>query len=286
MSDKITNINWYPGHMAKARREMQSDVKLVDMVVELLDARAPLSSRNPEIDKIAGNKFRLVLLNKADLADEATNRAWISYFEAQGITCIALDSRKSSVKKPVVNAIMKVAAAKFERDRAKGILNRPVRVMVCGIPNVGKSTLINSVAGRASTKTGNKPGVTKANQWIKLNKQVELLDTPGLLWPKFEDPSVGIHLAFLGSINDDILEKRELAMLLIDELCAMDRALVAERYNISCEGSGADILEDIAKARLVLKKGGEPDYDRTALIVIDDFRNCRMGRISLERPAK
>ncbi len=270
--------------MAKAKRIMQDDVRLVDMVIELVDARAPLSSRNPDIDKLGGGKFRLVLLNKADLADERINRKWKAYFEAQGVACLCLDSRVSSVKKAVTDSIMKVAAAKFERDRARGILNRPVRVMVCGIPNVGKSTLINTIAGRASAKTGDKPGVTKANQWIKLNKQVELLDTPGLLWPKFEDMRVGERLAIMGSINDDILEKRELAACLLGILKKSYPEAVTTRYGVGPEEDNYKQLEMIAIARNALKKGAEPDIDKASKLIIDDFRAGRLGRISLEEP--
>ncbi len=277
-------VQWYPGHMAKAKRAMLEDVKLVDMVVELLDARAPRSCKNPDIDKIAGGKLRLVILNKADLADEKANKLWKEYFAGQGINACLVDARNSSVKKPVVDEIMKVAEKKFERDRRRGIINRPVRIMVCGIPNVGKSTLINSIAGRASAKTGNKPGVTKGNQWIKLNAKVEMLDTPGLLWPKFEDDEVGTNLAFLGSINDEIMEKSELAANLIKKLSDVAPNALTERYGIEMDENPYVVLEQIAIARKALKKGGEPDADRACLFVMDDFRSGRLGRITLERP--
>ncbi len=277
-------VQWYPGHMAKAKRAMQDDVKLVDMVVELLDARAPLSSRNPDIDKIANNKLRMVILNKADLAEEKANKLWRDFFAKQGIQTVLLDARSSSAKKPVIDAIMRAAQKKFERDRAKGIVSRPVRIMVAGIPNVGKSTLINSVAGKACTRTGNKPGVTRGNQWIRLNKQVELLDTPGILWPKFEDEQVGLHLAYLGSINDEIMELSELASCLIRELSVISPDALANRYNIEMHEDPYIVLKNIAVARFALQKGGEADTNKACRFLLEDFRSGRLGRISLEIP--
>ena len=204
------NIQWYPGHMTKARRMMQENIKLVDLVIELVDARVPLSSRNPDIDDLGRNKARLLLLNKSDLADEAANEAWSAYFRAKGFQVVKLNSRSGAGFKSVNAAVQEACKEKIERDRRRGILNRPVRAMVAGIPNVGKSTFINSFAGKACTKTGNKPGVTKGAQWVRLNKQVELLDTPGILWPKFEDQEVGIKLAMIGSIKEEILNIEEL----------------------------------------------------------------------------
>lgn len=277
-------VQWYPGHMAKARRAMQDDVKLVDMVVELLDARAPLSSRNPDIDTIARNKLRMIILNKADLADDRTNRLWKDYFAKQGVHAVILDSRSSSAKKPVIETIMQAAQKKFEKDRAKGIINRPVRIMVAGIPNVGKSTLINSVAGKACTRTGNKPGVTRGNQWIRLNKQVELLDTPGILWPKFEDEQVGVHLAFLGSINDEIMELSELCANLITELSSVSPDALVKRYGVEMDSDPYIVLERIAIARSALQKGGGADTGKACRFILDDFRSGKLGRISLEKP--
>ena len=199
------NIQWYPGHMTKARRMMQENIKLIDLIIELVDARAPLSSRNPDIDELGKGKARLILLNKADLASDRANDAWAAYFREKGCFVVKLDSRSKNGMKEVQTVIQDACKEKTERDRKRGILNRPVRAMVVGIPNVGKSTFINSFAGRACAKTGNKPGVTKGAQWIRLNKQVELLDTPGILWPKFDDQKVGLRLAMLGSVNDEIL---------------------------------------------------------------------------------
>lgn len=277
-------VQWYPGHMAKAKRAMQDDVKLVDMVVELLDARAPLSSRNPDIDTIAHNKLRMVILNKTDLADDRVNKLWKDYFIKLGIQTVLLDSRSSAAKKPVIDTIMRAAQKKFERDRAKGIINRPVRIMVAGIPNVGKSTLINSVAGKACTKTGNKPGVTRGNQWIRLNKQVELLDTPGILWPKFEDEQVGEHLAFLGSINDEIMELSELAANLVSELSGIAPDALTGRYGIEMDQNPYIVLERIAIARSALQKGGGADTNKACRFILEDFRSGKLGRISLEKP--
>ena len=214
---------------------MKEDVKLVDLVIELVDARAPLASRNPDIDSLAAGKGRVILLNKADLASEKANAAWISYFEGQGFQVMKIDARAKATLKQLNALIQEACKEKIERDRRRGILNRPVRAMVVGIPNVGKSTFINSFAGKAAAKTGNKPGVTKGNQWIRLNKQVELLDTPGILWPKFEDQKVGLLLAFLGSINDEILEKDELASELAGDLKESTPGLLQERYGIEEE---------------------------------------------------
>ena len=284
------NIQWYPGHMTKARRAMEQDIKLVDLVIELLDARTPLASRNPDIDKLGANKLRLILLNKSDVADPAVNRRWESWFESKGYTVVLLDSRSGAGKKQVQAAVSQVCQAKIERDRRRGILNRPVRAMVVGIPNVGKSTFINTFAGKAVAKTGNKPGVTRGNQWIRLNKEVELLDTPGILWPKFEDPEVGVHLAMIGSVNDEILDIRELACELLKLLRTLYPEKLQERYSFSEEElaqemkTGFELLEKIAKIRGCLLKGQELDTEKAARLVMDDFRSGRLGQISIERP--
>lgn len=283
-------IQWYPGHMTKARRAMEQDIKLVDLVIELLDARTPLASRNPDIDKLGANKLRLILLNKSDVADPAVNRRWESWFESKGYTVVLLDSRSGAGKKQVQAAVSQVCQAKIERDRRRGILNRPVRAMVVGIPNVGKSTFINTFAGKAVAKTGNKPGVTRGNQWIRLNKEVELLDTPGILWPKFEDPEVGVHLAMIGSVNDEILDIRELACELLKLLRTLYPEKLQERYSFSEEElaqemkTGFELLEKIAKIRGCLLKGQELDTEKAARLVMDDFRSGRLGQISIERP--
>ena len=209
------NFQWYPGHMTKAKRQMQEDIKLIDLVIELVDARIPLSSRNPDIDELGKNKYRLILMNKADLADRKATEQWSAFFKKKGYYVVSLDARSKNGMKSITEIIMEACKEKMERDRKRGIKNRPVRAMVVGIPNVGKSTFINSYAGKACAKTGNKPGVTKGKQWIRLNKSVELLDTPGILWPKFEDQKVGLRLALIGSIRDEILNTDELAVELI-----------------------------------------------------------------------
>ena len=276
------NVQWYPGHMTKAKRQMQEDVKLIDLIIELVDARVPLSSRNPDIDEIGKNKARLILLNKADLADEAQNEAWKAYFQEKGFYVVKVESRNGAGMKLVQNVIQEACKDKTERDRKRGIKNRPIRAMVAGIPNVGKSTFINTFAGKACAKTGNKPGVTKGKQWIRLNKNVELLDTPGILWPKFEDQEVGKRLAFIGSVKDDILNMEELALELISYLCKNYPGALEKRYNIAEEGLPVEILGEIAKVRGCLKKGEELDYTKATGILFEEFRSGKIGRITLE----
>lgn len=279
------NYQWYPGHMTKAKRAMQEDLKLIDLIIELVDARIPLSSRNPDIDELGKNKSRLVLLNKADLADPAVNKEWCSYFQQKGIHVLEINAKSGAGLKAIQGKVQEACREKLERDQRRGILNRPVRAMVAGIPNVGKSTFINSFAGRACTKTGNKPGVTKGKQWIRLNKGLELLDTPGILWPKFEDQAVGMKLAFIGSINDEILVREELALDLIRFLEETYPGLLRERYHVE-EEDALFVLEGICESRKCYKRGQEPDLEKAAGILIDDFRNGRLGRISLERPGE
>ena len=278
------NIQWYPGHMTKAKRMMEEDIKLIDLVIELVDARLPLSSRNPDIDNLAKNKARLILLNKADLADERVNNMWQDYFKEKGFFVVKLDSRSGSGMKAINAIIQEACKEKIERDRRRGILNRPVRAMVVGIPNVGKSTFINSYAKKACAKTGNKPGVTKGKQWIKLSKSLELLDTPGILWPKFEDQQVGIRLAISGSINDEILNISELCLELIKILKMDYPGRLAERYGIDEDAKELDILEAVANKRGCIKKGNLIDIDKAADIIIDEFRGGKIGKISLEKP--
>lgn len=284
--EKLTKvgINWYPGHMTKAKRMMQEDIKFNDIVIELIDARIPMSSRNPDIDDLAKNKYRLILLNKSDLADERVTVKWVEFFEKQGIKVIKLDSRQRSGMKSVNNAILEVCKEKIERDRKRGIINRPVRAMIVGIPNVGKSTFINSFAGKACAKTGNKPGVTKGKQWIRLNKTVELLDTPGILWPKFDNEKIANDLAFIGSINDQILNLTELSLKFIESVKNDYAGIFTSRYDIEEKDDGVTMLGDIAIARGCLKKGGEPDYDKAAALIFDDFRSGKLGKISIEKP--
>lgn len=278
-------FQWYPGHMTKAKRQMQEDIKLVDLVIELVDSRIPMSSRNPDIDELGKNKARLILLNKADLADDRQLEAWMNFFREKGYFAVRLDARSKAGMKNVQNVIMDACAEKIERDRKRGIKNRPVRAMVVGIPNVGKSTFINSFAGKACAKTGNKPGVTKGKQWIRLNKGVELLDTPGILWPKFEDQSVGLKLALIGSIKDEILNIDEMSLELIRFLQERYKELLTARYEgIDVDAKPVEILEQIAELRGCIKKGGDIDYTKTANLLLDEFRSGMIGRITLELP--
>lgn len=280
------NFQWYPGHMTKAKRAMQEDIRLIDVVIELVDARIPISSKNPDIDALANNKSRIILLNKSDMADPEFLADWIQYYENEGYLALAVNAKKKSELKQVNVLIQKACQKKIERDRKRGIRNRPVRAMIVGIPNVGKSTFINSFAGRACTKTGNKPGVTKGKQWIRLNKQVELLDTPGILWPKFEDQTVGQHLAFIGSIKDELIQSTELALDLIEFLTTFYPGVLAKNYSLAEEKPKVEILQQLAENRGCIQKGNEPDYDKAAFLLLDDFRNARLGRITIERPVK
>ena len=283
------DYQWYPGHMTKARRMMQENIGLVDLVIELADARIPLSSRNPDIDSLCGNKARILLMTKADMADPARTAKFQKYFEDRGFMVIAMDARTRKANEKIKAYVEKACAAKRERDKRRGIVGRPLRAMVVGIPNVGKSTFINSFAGKASAKTGNKPGVTRGKQWIRLNKNLELLDTPGILWPKFEDRQVGVNLALTGAIRQELLEEQELSLELLDFLQREYPALLKERY--APEGpewefpmDSAKLLGEIALSRNLLKTGGEPDWQRASKMVLDDFRNGKTGRISLETP--
>ncbi|MBE5953595.1 MAG: ribosome biogenesis GTPase YlqF [Lachnospiraceae bacterium] len=280
----MKDIQWYPGHMTKAKRMMQENIKLIDIVIELVDARVPFSSKNPDIDELAKNKYRMILLNKSDLADNKTTAKWESYYKDKGYFVYCLDSRKNTGMKTITDMVQEACKEKIERDRKRGILNRPIRAMVVGIPNVGKSTFINSYAKKACAKVGNKPGVTKGKQWIRISKNVELLDTPGILWPKFEDQEIGKKLAYIGSINDEIIEKTELAYNFIEFLKNNYCNVLIERYNINSELSAYDILSEIAIARKCIVKGNEPDINKAANILFDDFRCGKLGNISLEFP--
>lgn len=278
------NYQWYPGHMTKARRMMQEDSRLVDLIIELVDARVPASSRNPDIDEIGKNKFRIILLNKADLADPQYNTLWAECFKEKGYAVQEINSKTGTGIKNIHPLVQEACREKIERDRKRGIINRPLRAMVAGIPNVGKSTFINSFAGKACAKTGNKPGVTKGKQWIRLNKNLELLDTPGILWPKFEDQKVGERLAMIGSINDEILHTDELAASIISFMQKEYPEALSERYQIdSCEDV-YKMLEEIAISRQCLQKGGQSDTLRAASLIIDDFRSGKLGRVTLEHP--
>ena len=270
--------------MTKAKRQMQEDLKLIDLIIELVDARIPLSSRNPDIDELGKNKARLILLNKSDLADERYNEQWSAYFQKKGFYVVKVNAKSGAGLKSIQGVIQEACKAKIERDRRRGIKNRPIRAMVVGIPNVGKSTFINSYAGKACAKTGNKPGVTKGKQWIRLNKTLELLDTPGILWPKFEDQEVGKRLAFIGSIKDEILNLEELSLELLDYIRTNYPGLLNTRYGIEEEGTPVSLMEAVADKRKCLIRGQEIDYAKAAGIVMEEFRNGKIGRITLEFP--
>ncbi len=278
------DINWYPGHMTGARRKMQEDIKLCDVVIELLDARIPGSSKNPDLDDLIGNKKRLIILNKADMADSAVTEKWVNYYESKGIKVLTMDSRVRKQTLKVTAAVKEVCKEKIERDRRRGIAARPIKAMVAGIPNVGKSTFINSFVGKTSAKTGNKPGVTRGNQWIRISKDINLLDTPGILWPKFDNQQIGLNLSFIGSINDNILEMTEVAGEFISFLKDNYCNILAERYMIKDVDDVFQIMEEIAIAKKCVKKGGEPDIEKACILLLDDFRSGKLGRISLETP--
>ncbi len=288
--------------MTKAKRQMQEDIKLIDLVIELLDARVPLASRNPDIDELAKGKARLILLNKTDLADPAVTEEWNRYFSDKGIFVCLVDSRNSADMKQINSVVQKACAERIERDRKRGIKNRPVRAMVCGIPNVGKSTFINTYAKKAATKTGNKPGVTKGKQWIRLSSQLELLDTPGILWPKFEDQSVGLKLALIGSIRDEVMNTEELAVEMIRLLNIRYPGLVRDYYGLDdinadellnaaselglVPSDEEQMLYKIGKIKGALKQGGEVDTEKAAHLLLENYRNGRLGRLTLESPSE
>lgn len=282
----MADYQWYPGHMAKAKRMMQENMKLIDLVIELLDARAPLSSRNPDIDELGKNKARIILLNKSDLADTKKTKLWTEYFTGKGFHVLEINSKTGAGMKSIHATVQAACKEKIERDKKRGILNRPVRAMVVGIPNVGKSTFINSLVGKACTKTGNKPGVTKGKQWIRLNKNVDLLDTPGILWHKFDDKKVGLHLAMIGSINDNIIYLDELACELIGFLRAEYPGLLEKRYEIGidAEQKPHEIIKSVCISKKCFLKGEELDIMKASAMIVDDFRSGKIGKITLETP--
>ncbi len=283
------NIQWYPGHMTKAKRMMTENIKLIDCVIELLDARTPLSSQNPDLPKIANGRPRLILMTKMDLADPEQTGKWIDYFKRQGILAMEINARDGKNMNKVVPLINEVCAEKIARNKRRGLVNKPLRIMVAGIPNVGKSTFINKLVGKSSAKTGNKPGVTKGKQWIKIKKGLELLDTPGILWPKFEDKTVGYHLAFIGSIKDDILDTTTLAYELINHLMKIYSRNLANSFpeiELFSDGQpkkGYEILELMTKSRNFLREGSLPDTDRMGKVLLDEFRASKYGRMTIDR---
>ena len=280
------HIQWYPGHMTKTRRMMEETISLVDIVIELVDARIPYSSKNPDLDDLAKNKFRILLMNKSDLADPAATAVWTKYFEEKGFRVIEMNALKGTGMAEVTNAARELMAEKIEKLRKRGRINVPIRAMIAGIPNVGKSTFINKYVGKTTAKTGDKPGVTRGKQWIKLKKDFELLDTPGILWPKFEDQQVGLKLAFTGAINDDILDAQTLATEFINHMMVVNPECIRQRYGISFDtiAEPHEVLCQIAEARGFKLKGNEPDLERAAKILMDEYRGGKLGRITLELP--
>lgn len=290
MEDNVrkNNINWYPGHMAKTKRMMEENIKLVDVVVEIVDARIPFSSKNPYLNRLWQRRPRVIVLNKADLADEAVTKRWKEWYQKQGYGVTVIDALHGKGMKEVSALAVEMCQEKRARDAAKGYRNRSIRMMVTGIPNVGKSTLINQLAGRSgAAKTGNKPGVTKGKQWIKVRGDLELLDTPGILWPKIEDREMGYKIAFIGSIKDEILDTYTMAARLLDCLAKRYPKALMERFKLQEEHlslSGEHLLEEIGKKRGHLRSGGMVDVERTAVLVMDEFRGGKIGRLSLETP--
>lgn len=276
------NIQWYPGHMKKTRDLIQEHIKLVDIVVELLDARAPQATTNPQFDDLLGSKKRLIVLNKADLADPNVTKQWIDYYEARGYVVLTFNA-KTDPSKRLLEAIRRVGSFVAQRQQAKGQKPRSIRAMVIGIPNVGKSSLINRLIGRSSAKTGDKPGVTRGKQWLRLSGNVDLFDTPGILWPKFENDDQALRLAFIGSINDDILDRYKLSKHLLAAICQSYPQATTDRYDVAC-GDLDQMLEAIGRKRGLLLKGGLIDDDRLTRMLLDEFRGGLLGRISLERP--
>ena len=279
------NINWFPGHMKKTRESIQKNLSLVDVVFELIDARIPYSSQNPVIDSIVGEKPRVIILNKSDLADSNSNRLWQEYFKSNGIPSILFDSLSGKGVDKLLSLANEVTAEKRLAYEKRGVINRPTRAMILGIPNVGKSTLINTLSGRKGAKTGNRPGITKTNQWIKIKGVLELLDTPGILWPKFEDQKVALRLAFTGAIKDEILDTETLALNLLQLLIEVSPELLIKRYAIELNNmTPLEVMESIGRKRGCIIKGGEIDYSKTSNIILDEFRKGTIGNITLEVP--
>ena len=283
MSDNKTNINWFPGHMAKAKREIKENLKLVDVIIEIVDARIPRSSRNPDFEDLVGDKLRVVVLNKSDLADEKSNSRWINYFKSQGIECVLLNSLKGDGINTLLKTVNRIMEDKLKQSAEKGRVGRSIRAAVIGIPNSGKSSFINKLAGKSIATVGNKPGVTRAKQWIKTNYNVELMDTPGILWPKLEQEEVGLHLAYTGAIKYEILDVSDLLLKFIEEIMKKYPQNLEQRYKIEIgDKTPLEVYEEIARKRGFIVSRGEIDYERTANVVFDEFRKGLLGKISLE----
>lgn len=286
MDENRSTINWYPGHMAKAKRMLEENLKWIDVVAELVDARAPRATRNPDFDALFARKARILLMNKSDLGDPGTNKRWIAYYKRMGIEAAEIVSTGGSARAQVVRLIERATAEQVKRSEEKGV-KKTVRALIAGIPNVGKSTLINRIAGEKRAQTGDRPGVTKGKQWVKITPHLELLDSPGLLWPKFEDAALAAHLAFIGSINDEVLNLEELSEQLLSELRALAPAALFERYKkLDANTPEGELLTAAAKSRGFILKGGVYDTERAARIVLDEFRAGKIAKVSLEQPPK
>ena len=285
LKDDNLHINWYPGHMKKTKEMVQNNLKLVDVVIELLDARIPLSSKNPEIDKLAQNKPRVVVLNKSDLSDRAKLNKWISYYQSKGIKAIPVDTLKGSGVNKIVEECKNVTKEKMDALKEKGRKERAIRVMIVGVPNVGKSSLINKLTGRKSTQTGDRPGVTKGKQWVRLKGNLELLDTPGILWPKFEDQKIALNLAFTRAIKDEILDIDTLGLKFIEKMSDIEPEKLKARYKLDSLGEEPlETMEMIGRKRGFILGRNELDYTRIAKTVLNEFREGKLGQITLEVP--
>lgn len=282
-----TTVNWFPGHMAKTRRQITESLKLVDAVTEILDARIPMSSRNPELDALTGKKPRIVLLNKCDMADANATRQWVEYFKSKGQTALPVDCRSGKGLSAFIPTVRKVLEDKIKQNEEKGMPGKYLRIMVVGIPNTGKSSFINRMSKTSKAKVADRPGVTRQNQWFAIGGGIELLDTPGVLWPKFEDPEVGDKLLFIGSVKDEVTDSETMALRLLDVLKKDYKQLILDRYKIpdfDDDIKNYEVMELIAKKRGMLIKGGEIDYERVSVMLLDEYRAGKMGKISFERP--
>jgi ribosome biogenesis GTPase A len=281
----MNNLQWYPGHMARARREIEEATKLVDVVIEIIDARIPLASRNPVLNEIIGNKPRVIVLNKSDLADDNANKQWVEKFKKDNQISLIVNSNTGKGVREVIDKVCEIKKDKIESQTEKGRIGFSIKAMVVGIPNVGKSSFINKVAGKATTAVSNKPGVTKKNQWVRLDDRVQLLDTPGVLWPRLDNQKLAKHLAYIGTIRDEIIDVEDLVMSLLEELCVKYKENIYTRYKISNDfkfESIINLLEEIGRKRGCLIRGNEVDYTKTANIVLDDFRSGKIGKITIE----
>ena len=297
MSENTMNINWYPGHMAKTKREITQDLRIIDIVIELLDARIPMASQNPDISRLIKGKKKIIVLNKCDLADEKENQRWVSYFENKNIPAVLVDSNSGKGIDNCIKKIEKIMEEIQNKQAEKGRVGRKIKAMILGIPNVGKSSFINKIAKRTTAEVGNKPGVTKQKQWIRINEKIELLDTPGVLWPKFESQDVALKLAFTGTIKETVIEKTEIAYELLKYLLKNEREKICNRYGLSSEYiedvlnkdnpenfNIYEIMLEIGRKRGCIISGGNIDDEKTSKIILDDFKNGKIGRITLECP--